>query len=293
MSVVLDLEDAVAHEDKTTARVAVAGWIASGGCAVVRINASDTIWHSADAAMIREVAAPVMLPKTRSPDEIDRVVEITGTQAVPLVETSSGVLAAAEIARHPEVARIAFGSIDMAAELGIDPEDRDALLFARSTIVMASAAAGLAPPIDGVTTTIDDPNALNSDVAYAARIGMSAKLCIHPRQIPTVHECLVPSVAQIDWAQRIVASTSRDGSAVAVDGRMVDAPFWLALNALWPPPIADRGNGVTFVRRQLRQQRTTGVTAYLMFRRVGEDGEWQCSPAARPSRRLLLRTDMR
>lgn len=222
--VVIDLEDAVAHKDKVAARGAAADWLGRGESAVVRINASDTAWHSADIAMAHDLAAPVMLAKARGIAEVDAVAKRTGADVIPLIETSSGVLAAAEIAGHPGVARMAFGSIDLAAELGVDPENRATLLFARSTLVLASAAAGIAPPIDGVTTALGDPSVLADDVAYAARIGLSAKLCIHPRQVRTAHRCFAPSAAEIEWAQRILDSVRTDGAAVAIDGHMVDAP---------------------------------------------------------------------
>jgi len=120
--------------------------------------------------------------------------------------------------------RCAFGSIDLATELGIDPGDREALLWARSVLVMASRAASIASPVDGVTTALRDVDTLTADVRYACRLGMTGKLCIHPSQIRPVHAALAPSAAELDWARRILDRAGPDGSATTVDGQMIDAP---------------------------------------------------------------------
>ena len=91
------------------------------------------------------------------------------------------------------------------AQLGVDPDDRTALLHARSTLVIACAAAGCAPPIDGVTTAVDNLQAL-SDVDYARRLGMTAKLCIHPRQVPLVNDAFSYTPDELAWARRVIAA---------------------------------------------------------------------------------------
>ncbi|GAA4642592.1 HpcH/HpaI aldolase/citrate lyase family protein [Gordonia humi] len=222
--VVIDLEDAVAADRKSVAREAAAEWIANGGRAIVRINAVDTRWHTADVDMAADLRVPVMLAKTGDPAHVNAVYARTGAPVLPLIETASGVASATSIASRPGVARLAFGSIDYANELGVDPTDRESLLLTRSMLVLASATAGVAPPVDGVTTALNDPAALTDDVAYAARIGLPAKLCIHPRQVAPVHAALAPTEDEIAWADRVVAAARIDGDAVAVDGHMVDAP---------------------------------------------------------------------
>ncbi|WP_035189420.1 aldolase/citrate lyase family protein, partial [Acidiphilium sp. JA12-A1] len=80
------------------------------------------------------------------------------------------------------VARLAFGSIDFCADLGA-AHTREALLHARAELVLAARLAALPPPIDGVTTAIDDEAAIEDDARHAASLGFGGKLCIHPRQI--------------------------------------------------------------------------------------------------------------
>jgi citrate lyase subunit beta/citryl-CoA lyase len=119
------------------------------------------------------------------------------------------------------MARLAFGSIDFCADLGIG-HTRQALLAARSEIVLASRLAGLFAPIDGVTTAIDNTELIEDDARYARELGFRGKLCIHPRQLMPARRGFSPSADEISWAQRILAAGPH--GAISVDGKMVDAP---------------------------------------------------------------------
>jgi citrate lyase subunit beta/citryl-CoA lyase len=220
--VIVDLEDAVAPGDKDAARNHAAEWVAAGNPAMIRINGRGTAWYGADLAMVTSLGVPTMLPKADA-DTIGAVAA-SGVRIVALIETAVGVLDAPVLARMPGVERLAFGSIDLASELGVEPADREAFMSFRSSLVVASAAARLAGPIDGVTTVLDDEIALRTDVRHARRLGMTAKLCIHPAQVGVVHEGLAPSAEDIAWARRIVADMPSNGSATSIDGEMVDAP---------------------------------------------------------------------
>ena len=94
---------------------------------------------------------------------------------------------------------------------------------ARGVLVLASAAAGLASPVDGVTAAVDDPAHLEADVAHGLRLGFGGKLCIHPRQVEVVHEALRPSLEQVAWAQEVLAGPD-DGVVRVVRGQLVDRP---------------------------------------------------------------------
>ena len=223
--VIIDLEDAVGADDKPTARAHTAQWLAVGNSAVVRINAAGTPWHDGDLAMVAEHRPTVMLAKAEHPDQISRIVGLApGVAVIPLIETAIGVLAVRELCATPGVARVAFGSIDLANQLGVDPDHRESLLMYRTTLVVNSIAAGLAPPIDGVTTSFTETDTVKSDFIYARGLGLSAKLCIHPAQVAAVHLAALPSSADVEWANKIVAAVDAAGSAAAVDGKMVDVP---------------------------------------------------------------------
>jgi len=222
--IILDLEDAVAPQQKEAARANVARYLDEAGPAVVRVNAVGTPWHDADVEMLGGRACAVMLPKAEDPHVIEQVTGRLqrGTPIVPLLETSTGVLHAASLCAGPGVGRVAFGSLDLAAQLGVDPADRNALQHARSMVVLASASCGLPGPVDGVTTTVTDDQTVRADAEYGRRLGFAAKMCIHPTQLAAVRAVFTPSAEQQEWARAVLAAA--DGSATVLDGHMIDQP---------------------------------------------------------------------
>jgi citrate lyase subunit beta/citryl-CoA lyase len=231
-TIILDLEDAVAPEDKQKARAAVRNWLSTGKNAMVRINAAGTPWHSEDLALAKIPGiTAIMLPKAENAKDIADVMRAGAARVLPLIETAAGVAAILKLATSPGVMRLAFGSIDFQVDLGMRDAHEDELLFFRSQFILASRVAGIAPPIDGVTTAIDDIDRLRTDVGRARRMGFGGKLCIHPRQIEEVHLGFTPDAQAVAWAQRVVAAAS-GGGVVAVDGKMVDKPVLLRAEAI-------------------------------------------------------------
>lgn len=227
-AVIVDLEDAVAPAAKAVARQALADWLQAHAAAsvLVRINARQTPWFDDD---LKLCALPqiqgVVVAKAENRETLEIVAAALGGRAVlPLIETAAGIDALRDVAAAPHVLRLMFGSIDLQVDLGIEGEDEE-LLYFRSALVLASRLAGLESPVDGVTAAIDDDAAVARDTARARRLGFGAKLCIHPKQVATVHRAFAPSEAEVDWARRVVeAVKSSGGAAVAVDGKMVDTP---------------------------------------------------------------------
>lgn len=225
--IVIDLEDAVPAEGKASARESAARWFADGNTGIVRVNAVGTEWHEADLDALAGVADVVLLPKADSAavaaDVVDRL--RPGGGLVALVETAAGVLAAPQVAAVPGVCRLAFGNFDLSTELGVDRDDHLALAPMRSALVVASAAARLAPPVDGVSGAIDDQAAISADAAHAARLGFGGKLCIHPRQIASAGALFGPSEDTVAWARRVMAVVAEAGSgAIVLDNQMIDKP---------------------------------------------------------------------
>ncbi len=218
---IIDLEDAVAPEDKSAARGALAG---VAHRTAVRINAAGTPWFDADLEACRAARVSlVLLPKAEQPAQVQRVRDVLGDCAViAIVETAAGFEAIGAVARAPGVVRLAFGSLDLQAELGID-DAGEPLHYFRSKLVLASRLGGLGAPIDGVCTALDDAAALDAELARARCFGFGAKLCIHPKQVAAVNAGFGPTDEQIAWARRVVAAAG-SGGAARVDGRMVDAP---------------------------------------------------------------------
>lgn len=237
-AVILDLEDAVAAGAKDQARAHLSedftGLPASPRLPVpvriwVRINAYGTPWHAADVAAVARLApAAVVLPKAEDAATCSAVAEATGIPVIALIESARGLAHARAIAAAKGVRRLAFGSIDFCADLGC-AHLREALLPARVELVLASRLAGIAAPLDGVTVQLDDPAPSHEDAAYARALGMTGKLCIHPKQIAQVLRAFAPSAEDIDWARRVIISGE---GAVSVDGAMVDEPVRIRARAI-------------------------------------------------------------
>lgn len=235
-AVIVDLEDAVAPDAKHGAREAFAYWLATAATAapdvplLVRINAPGSAWFEADLALCGRSAAVtgVMLPKAeRVADLVAVRAAAPGRALLPLIETAEGFDQRREIAMAAGVQRLAFGSIDFQLDLGITGDGIELLPF-RSQLVLASRLASIAPPIDGVTTALDDDAPVARDAQAARRLGFGAKLCIHPRQVAAVNAAFTPSAAELDWARRVIEAVERSGgAAVAVDRKMVDRPVLL------------------------------------------------------------------
>lgn len=225
-AVIVDLEDAVAPSNKVAAREAFANALDAAHPVVLRINGADTAWFDDDSRLAAHAGvAAVLLPKAAAPDAITAANAASGGKPVlALVETAAGMANVAALAAAAGIARLVFGSIDFQLDLDIDDDDQ-ALLAFRSQLVLASRLANLPPPVDGVTTALDDAARIEAESRRARSLGFGGKLCIHPRQVAIVNAAFSPSAAQLAWARRIVeAAAAADGAAVAVDGKMVDAP---------------------------------------------------------------------
>jgi citrate lyase subunit beta/citryl-CoA lyase len=237
--VIVDLEDAVAPERKTSARAGLAASFAAlpshqRARLLVRINAAGTPWHDDDCAQVGALAAQglisgVVLPKAERAADLSRIAQAVGPAGVlvPLIESVAGLDAVDALAAAPQVLRLAFGNLDFQADLGLACDaDEAELVPVRLALLMASRRAGLPAPIDGVTADWRDAARLAADTARARRGGFGAKLCIHPEQVAPVHAALGPGADELAWARRVIdAIEASGGGVVSLDGKMVDAPL--------------------------------------------------------------------
>ncbi|MES2986356.1 MAG: CoA ester lyase [Pseudomonadota bacterium] len=235
--VILDLEDGVPADQKAAARAAVAALAPQAIPIALRINAEGTPWHDEDCAAARAslVLAAVMLPKCEAPPEADR---FPGKALWPLIETVAGLANARRIAAAPAVERLAFGSVDYSADAGC-AHIREALLHARSELVVASRLARILAPLDGVFLKLDDTEGAAAEARYARELGFAGKMAIHPRQIAALRSGFAPDAEQLAWARRVMAA-GEDTGAVSIDGMMIDAPVrQLAVALLSEAALAD------------------------------------------------------
>lgn len=239
-AVVLDLEDAVAPQNKVAARAAVADLVvreaAAAPCEVhVRVNRTAGGYDTDDvAAVVGPGLRALRLPKAADAGEIAAVAALLdrlerdaglepGTVALyPTIESAAGVERARELAAAPRVESLVFGAADFLADVGAGGDGRDATLFARSTIVLASRTAGIAQPVDGAYTDLDDLDGLRRTTAWARSLGFFGRSAIHPRQLAVLHDVATPTPAELAWA-REVAAVSERGAAAVVAGGFVDA----------------------------------------------------------------------
>ena len=151
----------------------------------------------------------------------------TELPVVPIIESAAGVLGCAAIAEATGVACLALGRFDLAADLGIDPDGTSPVLaMARASVVLASTAGRIDPPLDSPWLKIADLDGLRAAAERARADGFGGMLIIHPSHVATVNEVFSPTADEIAWAQSIVASAAEADSAgrgaYARDGEMVD-----------------------------------------------------------------------
>lgn len=226
-AVILDLEDAVSPACKADARAAIASWLTPDLPVLLRVNAPTTPWFEQDALLAkRRGVSGIVLPKAESASDVVALVSRTQSKVpvFPLVETAKGIHNAMEISRSPFVHQLMFGTLDFCADLGL-ASDGGELDHFRADLTVISRVAGIAPPIDGVTPSIQDDSLLRAETIKAKRWGFAGKLCIHPRQIAIVNDAFSPTEDEVAWARRVTeAFETANGAAVAVDGKMVDRP---------------------------------------------------------------------
>ena len=223
---IIDLEDAVQPDDKSAARANIAAWLQQGGRAVVRINAIDTPWHADDITLLDNPGIiAVMLPMVENAAALRAFIAALPSPlpVIALIETARGLWDLGDLVAVKGVTRLGFGSIDFQLDTGIEDQGQG-LLHARSRIVLASAMAGLEPPLDGVSVDLDDMSGLERDTAHARGLGFGGKLCIHPRQIDVVNRGFAPSPEELDWARRVLDAAKGAKGAIRLEGKLIDAP---------------------------------------------------------------------
>jgi len=252
--VCVELEDGIAPKDKAEARRNALALFEQpqaddGVERIVRINSMRERFGIEDVNAVLATDTPppaLMMPKVRTPDEVvmlDQLLTEAGhaTRLHVIIETNEGLEAAFEIARcSPRIDAMFFGGVDMAAELRCQ-NTFESMIYARSRVVHASAAAGL-DVIDVPFLDLDDPEGMRVEAEKVRDLGFAGKGSVHPKQIAALNEVFTPTQAQIARARRIISEFEKaDTGLVVIDGKLIEKP---ALRDMYRiVAIADRMGG--------------------------------------------------
>jgi citrate lyase subunit beta / citryl-CoA lyase len=245
-SILLDLEDAVALNQKDAARILVRNMVKVinyyGSEVCVRLNHLSTPFGLADLEEIVPLQPDsIRYPKTESAEDLVELIKIVEKieekYNLPhnrmtihaMIETAMGVQNVFSIAsKFDRVDAITIGGQDLTADMNIIyTPDGAGIDFARKRIVMAAKANHI-DVIDTIFPDVNDEDGLRKETEYAKKIGFTGKAVINPRQIDIIHEVYTPTEEEIRKAYRIIKEFRKNKEAgvgvFAIDGKMIDAP---------------------------------------------------------------------
>ena len=251
--VILDLEDAVAPDEKAAARDRVVEAVREGGFGerelVVRVNGLDTPWYANDIAAIRATGVDaVLVPKVLSVADLLTVRASLGEDGPPIwamIEACAAILALPALsaaAAETRLTALIVGTNDLAKEMRcrLGP-DRLPLLTTLSSTVIAACAAGIVA-LDGVCNALDDPAIFAAECEQGAMLGFDGKTLIHPSQIDAANARFGPTPDDIARAKAIIAAfalpANADKGAIRLGGEMVERLHLAEAGAI----VAQAGN---------------------------------------------------
>lgn len=246
-AVILDLEDAVALNQKDAARVlvrrALTGLTYHGVEIIVRINPLGSGYTEEDIrAMVPLRPALLMPTKVAGPEDVLEVSRLileaeqqNGMEAgsvglMPLLETAAGVENAYAIAGcDPRVKAIFLGAEDLSSDLQATRSTAgDEILYARGRLVVAARAAGV-DVYDTPFTDVNDDEGMEKDAAFARALGFTGKAAISPRHVAAINAAFSPSEQEITYAREVMAAIEEGErlgrGAVSLRGKMIDKPI--------------------------------------------------------------------
>ncbi len=241
--IILDLEDSVHHGEKDAARLLVRNALRAVDfmqCErMVRINQLPLGLEDLD-EIVPESPDLILIPKVETPDQIIEVSKhIAEVQAdygitrpiwlMPILESALGIENAFAIARaSDQTVALTIGLEDYTADLSVVKTSAGAeSLYARQRVVNAARAAGV-QAIDSVFGDVGDLEGLRAWGRNSRGLGFEGMGCVHPLQIPVIHEAFAPTAAEIERARKIVVAHNeaqqKGLGVVSLGSKMIDAP---------------------------------------------------------------------
>jgi citrate lyase subunit beta/citryl-CoA lyase len=250
-ALMLDIEDGVPQQEKQTARQQIGASLVkerepgTPPARFVRVTSVSYEHITADLAHIVQPGLDgLVLPKVETVQQIQLVDAILRDRerqmGLPLgkialliaIESPRGLLNAYGIATaSPRVIGLLVGAEDLGKELGL-PFRREAeaseLLFQRSTLVVAAAAANI-QAVDGVWPDLSDPEGLKRYALQSRRLGFNGMSLIHPGQIETINQIFGPTADEVAYCQKVIeafdAALARGDGSIAFGGQLIDLPI--------------------------------------------------------------------
>nr|WP_300005590.1 CoA ester lyase [Tissierella sp.] len=242
----IDLEDAVAINEKDSARILVKEYLESFETQTdifIRINPLDSPYFYKDLESLKGSSIKgILLPKAsvESMTELDHFLEQNkmDLEIIALIESAIGLETAFDIAQKSKrITGLFLGAEDLTLDLGAKRTKASKEIdYARAKIIAASKAVGV-QAIDTPFTDTDDIEGLKSDIIHAKDLGMTGKAVISPRHVDYVNKLFSPSKEDISYAYRVIEgvkdANEKGLGAFSIEGKMIDKPIILrALNTL-------------------------------------------------------------
>jgi citrate lyase subunit beta / citryl-CoA lyase len=249
-AIVIDLEDAVADEEKTAARATTAEAIPTyedGVVVIVRVNGRQTgrLFDDIE-SVVRPRLDMILIPKVEDPGtllEADRLlarceaeagIEVGQIRLLALIETARGLVDCERILAEapPRLVTAIFGLGDFSVDIGVDlTADAAELAYGRGRLVVAARAAGLAKPIDGPYLNLVDEEGLVADTLRSRQLGFQGRVAVYPPQVDPVQRTFSllseEEVRQMEKVVEAFEEAERRGVAsIRVEGRFVDYPIY-------------------------------------------------------------------
>ena len=232
-SIMLDLEDAVAENQKDAARFSLYHALQTidyRGCErVVRINGLDTpYWREDIRCAVAGGCDAIRIPKTESAQDVKVVEEEVEKAEKDFGRENGSVLNICEASERLFGIALSGGDYTKDLQTHITGTGVE-LMGARQNMVIAARAAGV-QCFDTVYTDLDNMEGFRQDVETIHLMGFDGKSIINPRQIDIVHEIFTPSQKDIIFAEKVVREIddkkAKGIGVFTVDGKMIDIAFY-------------------------------------------------------------------